>query len=60
MRRKRPVLDVRRSKTIAMDTGLKMVLGDIQRQIAGIPTGKTNIGRGVEHSDSLLHDTSSL
>jgi hypothetical protein len=43
-----------------MDTGLKMVLGDIQRQIAGIPTGKTNIGRGVEHSDSLLHDTSSL
>ena len=37
-----------------------MFVGDVQRQIAGIPTGKTNIGRGVEPSDSLLHETLSL
>ena len=37
-----------------------MVVGDVQCQIAGIPTGKTNISRDVEHSDSLLHDTLSV
>ena len=43
-----------------MDTGLKMVVGDVKHQIAGIPRGKPKIRRGVEHSDNLLHDTSSL
>ena len=37
-----------------------MVVGDVQRRISDIPTGKTNVERGVERSDSLLHDTSSL
>ena len=60
IRRERQVLYVRRSKTKTMDTRLKMVVGDVQRRISDIPTGKTNVERGVEHSDSLLHHTSSL
>ena len=40
--------------------GVKTVVGDVQRECSGIHTGKTNIGRGVEHSDSLLRDTSSV
>ena len=43
-----------------MDSELEMVVVDVQRQIAGIPIGKTNIGRGVVPSDSLLHETLSL
>ena len=43
-----------------MDYRLKMVVGDVQGQIAGIPTGKTNIGRGVEPLHSVLHETLSL
>ena len=43
-----------------MNNGVKTVVGDVQRQIADIPTGKTNIERGVEHSYSLSHDTSPL
>jgi hypothetical protein len=38
----------------------EMVVGDVQSQISGIPTGKANIGRDVEHLHSLLHDASSL
>ena len=39
-----------------MNTGLKMVVGAVQRQFAGRITGKTNIGRGLQHLDSLFHD----
>ena len=37
-----------------------MVVGDVQHRISDIPTGKTTIGRGLEYSNSLLHDASSL
>ena len=53
MRRKRQVLCVRRSNTKVMNTGLKLGVGDVQRQVAGRTTGKTNIARGVEHLDIL-------
>ena len=33
-----------------MGTGVKMVVFDVQRQTASIPTGKTNVERGVEYS----------
>ena len=37
-----------------------MIVVDVLHQTASVPTGKTYIGRGVEHSDSLLYDTAYL
>ena len=52
------MFDVRKGKLRTLR--VKMVVGNEQRQCSGIPTEKTNIGRGVQHSDSTLQYTTSL